>query len=144
MCRPRTRRAAASCRPASGNCDAVPMTLFHGDDVDAALAADDVDADVLTMADEVKIDGPIADAEAVDMYLAEELRQHGLVEHDLAFCAAHGEAETGLQQHEHGRGRPRLRRARDGVERRAVARSTREAAEELRQAMQLEERARVE
>src|SRR2546422_4109867 len=87
---------------------------------------------------------PATHGEPRNADFAEELGKHRTREADMLLGGADREAEARLEKEKHGTHGPGLRRAGDGVESRPLARAAREAAEELGQAVEGDEQARVE
>src|SRR5690606_32154134 len=132
-------KRSASHRSKSGTttasrCKRLASRLEIDGDADAALAAQNVDADVLGVAPQHQVDACVADAQILDADPRQEPRQHRLSEADLRRLLPERHAEAGLKQHAHRAARPRLRQARDWIACRPLAMAAAEAAEQLREA----------
>src|SRR5205823_5431353 len=125
-------------------CDMPPS--LDAADLDLAVAAENVDADVVAVAQQLKVHDPASDAQVADVEFPEEGGQDRVRETELSLGAAglDGEPEAGLDEEKDGRGGPGLRRAGDRVERGPLAGAAGEAAEELGHAVEVHEEAGVE
>jgi hypothetical protein len=103
-----------------------------------------MDADIVGVAPDEEVNRGSSDTEVVDGDLLEKRRQKRIRKAHLGRMAAHRQAQTGLEQEKDGRGGPGLRGAGDGVQGRPFARPPREAAKQLREAVEINEQAGIE
>ena len=85
------------------------------------MASQHADAHVMGMPLAEQVDDGVADREVLDSEPRQPVRQHGIDEADLAMHGVNLQSKHSLQQHEHAAGGPRLRQARDRVQRRAFS-----------------------
>src|SRR5262245_22413087 len=132
------RWQSSAALPARGNnLESSPSNRRSGsavdDDLEIAAATLDANADRSCVAMQSEVYRCIADAQIADPDLPERRRQYRMVEGQFLARRIDRNAETRLQQHEHGTRGPGLRRTRDGITRRALAVTGSKAAEQFGQ-----------
>src|SRR6478672_8204071 len=102
-------------------------------DLDIAAPLENFDRDVVGVAAHLEVDARVLEVQVAQHHFVQERRQARIVQPDFVRGGIELQAERGLDQRE-GRGAgPGLRRAGDGVERRAAAAAALEATEQFRQ-----------
>ena len=94
---------------------------------------------MLSMALQQEIDRRCADLQVAEPHLSEKLRQERLSKADLGFRCFDLKSQASLQKQEYAGRRPGLRGAGDGIKCRAFPRPQREATEELRETVEIDE-----
>src|SRR5450759_1575543 len=111
---------------------APPSMREHDRHLDPAAGAQDLERHLVAVAADPKVDAGRSQFQFSQHHFVEKRRQTRVAQADFAALGVKFEPERRLQQRERRRARPGLRRAGDGIERRAASLFTAKAAEQLR------------
>lgn len=121
-----------------------PQKLLHRHHAHASFSAKDVNSHIPFVPGEGQVNARLPHAQSSNMHLGQELGQVRVGEDNLFLRATDFETQASLKEKEHGPRGPRLRGARNWIERRAFAWTPVKTAEQLRKPVQVEEKACVE